>query len=171
MKILRNLRISMIMRIYIRIHSKTKQMCPGSSNYAITGVAPTVTTPSSRKKKAVLRGKKFKRYLYSKRHDQVGEPPSVYFKGLQDRPPSRIVTDFTYHGNHQDVRHTFGNRLRFHTSAREVMGPKGRISRRWHLLHNSGTTPARRLSTRPWRGDLKRMALPRPQTHLEIVVS
>ena len=75
-------------------------MCPGSSNYASTGVAPTVTTPSCRKKRAVLRGKKFIWYLYSKRHDQVSEPPSVYFKGLQDRPPSRIITDFTYHGNH-----------------------------------------------------------------------
>ena len=75
-------------------------MCLGLSNYASTVVAPTVTTPSFKKKKEVLRGKKFMRYSFSKRHDQVAEPPSVYFKGLQDRPPSRIVTDFTYHGNH-----------------------------------------------------------------------
>ena len=75
-------------------------MCLGSSNYASTVAASTLTTPTYKKKRVVLRGKKFIRDSYSKRHEQVAEPPSVYFKGLQDRPPSRIVTDFTYHGNH-----------------------------------------------------------------------
>ncbi len=117
------------------------------------------------------RGKNLIRYSYSKKHDQMVEPPSVYFKGLQDRPPSRIVTDFTYHGNHLDVRSNPGNRHRFHISAREVTAPKGRTCRRCPSRPNLGTTPARHRSIRPWTGVIKRMAPPRTPNHPEIVVS
>ena len=78
------------------------RMFLGLSNFATTQRSKGSRSPLNKKEKSMI---SYQFTRFRSKPEPIDDPPSVYFKGLENGrgPPSKLVVDFSYNGNHLDV--------------------------------------------------------------------